>query len=285
MYTRREGQLAGHDNLQLFFQVWQNPKAKGTVIICHGQGEHSESYLRLIDAFKNDSWTFYAMDLRGHGKSDGKRGYAGSFEDYCKDYHLFVEKILHESKSSTGPIILLSHSLGGLIQLKTVIDHPEMKVAAQVCSSPLLGVSVPVPEWKTKAADVLNQWLPKVTLWNEITNDMLTRDLDVIREFEQDVLRHNRMSPGVFLGFKNAIEVVQARASEVQLPTLFQIPENDPVVSSTEAKSFFENISSQDKKICIYEDGARHEIYNDLERLKVYEDLRSFLNSVMEKQI
>ncbi len=285
MYTRREGQLAGHDNLQLFFQVWQNPKAKGTVIIGHGQGEHSESYLRMIDAFKNDSWSFYAMDLRGHGKSDGKRGYAGNFEDYCKDYHLFVEKILHESKSSTGPVVLLGHSLGGLIQLKTVIDHPEMKVAAQVCSSPLLGVAIPVPEWKTRAADVLNQWLPKVTLWNEITNDMLTRDLDVIREFEQDVLRHSRMSPGVFLGFKNAIEVVQARASEIQLPTLFQIPENDPVVSSPEAKVFFDKMSSGDKKLCTYGDGARHEIYNDLERLKAYDDLRAFLNSVMEKQL
>ncbi len=284
MYTRREGQLSGHDNLQLFFQVWQNPKAQGSVIICHGQGEHSESYLRLIDAFKDDSWSFYAMDLRGHGKSDGKRGYAGDFNDYCKDYHLFVEKILHESKSSTGPIVLLGHSLGGLIQLKTVIDHPDMKVSAEVCSAPLLGVAVPVPEWKTRAADVLNQWLPKVTLWNEITNDMLTRDLDVIREFEQDVLRHNRMSPGVFIGFKTAIEIVQARASEIQIPTLFQIPENDPVVSSPDSKTFFQNISSDVKKLCVYEEGARHEIYNDIIRSKVYEDLRSFLNSVMENQ-
>ena len=284
MYTRREGQLAGHDNLQLFFQVWQNPKAKGTIIICHGQGEHSESYNRLIEAFKNDPWSFYAMDLRGHGRSDGKRGYAGNFEDYCKDYHLFVEKILHESKSSTGPTVLLGHSLGGLIQLKTTIDHPEMKVAAQVCSSPLLGVAVPVPEWKTRAADVLNQWLPKVTLWNEITNDMLSRDLDAIREFEQDVLRHNRMSPGVFLGFKNAIEVVQARACEITLPTLFQIPENDPVVSSVDSQKFFQNISSKIKKINIYGDGARHEIYNDLERQKAYDDLKSFLDSVMENE-
>ena len=176
MYTRREGQLAGHDQMQLFFQVWQNPKAEGTIIICHGQGEHSESYNRLIENFKNDRWSFYAMDLRGHGRSDGKRGYAGDFEDYCKDYHLFIEKIVNETRSSMGPIVLLGHSLGGLVQLKTLIDHPDMKVTAQVCSSPLLGVAVPVPDWKNRAADVLNQWLPKMTLWNEITNDMLTRD-------------------------------------------------------------------------------------------------------------
>ena len=284
MYTRREGHLAGHDNLQLFFQIWQNPKAEGTVIIAHGQGEHSESYHRLVEAFDNDRWNFCAMDLRGHGRSDGKRGYATDFEDYCKDYYLFVKKIINDSKSLKGPVVLLGHSLGGLIQLKTLIDYPDLKVAAQTCSSPLLGLAVNVPDWKNKGAELLNQWLPKTTLWNELSSDMLTRDLDVIREFEQDVLRHGRMSPGVFIGLKNGFQVVQARASEIKLPTLFQIAENDLVVSSAEAQTFFKNISSTQKEIIIYGEDTHHEIFNDVNRQNVYNDLKSFLNSVLEKQ-
>jgi alpha-beta hydrolase superfamily lysophospholipase len=279
MFKRREGFLPAKDNTQLFFQIWENPKAKGTIIISHGHGEHTESYDRLVNAFKDDSWTFCAMDLRGHGRSDGKRGFANDFTDYCEDYFTFVDKIT--KTKSTDASVLLSHSMGGLIQLNTLLDHPEINPTAQVCSSPLLGLSVPVPSWKNKASEVINQWLPKVTLWNEITSDMLTRDPDVIRGFEADVLRHDRMSPGVYLGFLNAIEKVQARAAEIKTPTLFQIATEDKVVSATAAKSFFENLGSTKKKIIEYGDGACHEIYNDITRENAFKDLKDYLDLVL----
>lgn len=282
MYKRREGFLNSSDNTRLFFQVWEKPKAKGTIVISHGHGEHSDSYHRLVEAFKDDSWSFYAADLRGHGRSDGKRGFAAQFDDYCSDYYSFVNKVISEFKNNQGPVVLLSHSMGGLVQLSTLLDHPEFEVSAQVCSSPLLGVAVPVPSWKHKGAELINQFLPSTTLWNEITPDMLTRDPDVIREFELDVLRHDRMSPGVYLGFLNAIERVQARAAELTMPTLFQIAEEDKVVSATAAKTFFENLGSPKKQIIEYADGACHEIYNDIIRNKVFEDLKVFLDSVMK---
>jgi alpha-beta hydrolase superfamily lysophospholipase len=281
MLKRREGQFLGSSKNSMFFQLWENPKAQGTLIICHGQGEHSESYVRVIDALKDDRWTICALDLRGHGRSDGKRGYAENFQVYCDDYYIFLQKVIAELKNSPGPVALLSHSLGGLVQLKTLIDHPDLPIAAQVCSSPLLGVAVPVPDWKNRAATFLNQWTPKVTLWNEITNDMLTRDPDIIREFEQDVLRHNRMSPGVFLGLKDTIEIVQVRASEIKVPTLFQLAEHDRVVSTPDAQKFFENLGSPDKKMLVYGDDARHELYNDTSREVALQDLKTYLDQVL----
>ena len=69
MYKRSEGFFKGYQDINLFFQIWDNPNAKGTIIITHGHGEHSEAYHRLTEAFENDPWTFYGWDLRGHGRS------------------------------------------------------------------------------------------------------------------------------------------------------------------------------------------------------------------------
>jgi alpha-beta hydrolase superfamily lysophospholipase len=282
MFKQREGFLPAEDGTKLFFQVWENPKAKGTIIISPGHGEHSDSYVRVVNALKDDRWTIFCFDQRGHGRSDGKRGYAVDFEVYCRDYFYTTEKVLNELKNTSGPTVLLSHSMGGLIQLKTLIDHPELKVEAQVCSAPLMGVAVVVPAWKTKGAEMINKWMPTLTLSTEITNEMVTRDPDVIRELEQDVLRHDRMSPGVYLGIQDAMVRVMERASEITIPTLMQIAEDDPVVSSAADKELFERLGSPKKKLLVYGEGARHEIYNDIMRETVFKDLKEFLNSVLE---
>jgi alpha-beta hydrolase superfamily lysophospholipase len=284
MFKLREGYLSSADQTQIFFQVWEQPQAKGTVLICPGHGEHTESYERTVQAFKKDKWSFYAVDLRGHGRSDGKRGFANDFDEYCQDYFTFVNSVVNELRKENGPVVLFSHSMGGLVELKTLLDHPELSPTALVFSSPLLGVAVPVPEWKNKAAGFLGQWLPTVTLTNEITNEMVSRDPDVIRGYETDVLRHDRMSPGVYLSLLRTIEYVHARASDIKIPTLFQIAENDLVVSSPSAREFFEKIGTKKKKIIEYGEGATHEVFNDIIREQVCADLKKYLDSLLEEK-
>lgn len=283
MYKRSEGFFKGYQDINLFFQIWDNPNARGTVIINHGQGEHSESYHRLIKAFENDQWSFYGWDLRGHGRSEGRRGYVAQFDDYCKDYKIFLDMVLKNEKVKQGPVILFCHSMGALIELKTLLRNPDIRCDGIVVSSPLLGVSVPVPVYKSKGAVILNSLLPTITMGNELTNDMLTRDPDVIREFEQDALRHNRISPGAFLGFLESFEYVLPRANEIKKPALFVIAENDPVVSSLEAKKFYDKLGSQKKEIYIYPE-AKHEVVNDIMRTTVFADIKKFLDGFLESK-
>ena len=282
MYTRSEGFFKGYEDVRLFFQTWTQANARGTIIITHGQGEHSESYHRLIDAFKDDAWTFQAWDLRGHGRSDGRRGYAKEFDDYLRDMDFFVEKVLRDPDRKPGPVILLCHSMGGLIQLKRLIQHPMWlsKIAGQVCSAPLLQVALPVPAFKSTGAIFLNKLLPQVTLYNEVRNDMVTRDPDVLREMEQDPLRHDRISSGVFLGFLESFTYVESRAEEITLPTLFMLPEEDPVVSTPASEKFFADLGSPRKELVIYP-GSKHEVFNDLDRQKAYRDLKKYLDTFL----
>jgi len=278
-YKVSEGHFSGAQKAHLYFQVWENPNARGTVIITPGHGEHSDSYRRVVEALKEDAWTIYAWDMRGHGRSEGSRGYASSFDIYCEDYVEFLKLVLAKPEVQKGPVVLLAHSMGGLVQTKTLMDHPEFKPDAVVLSSPLFGVGVEVPAFKKIGAEWLNKLLPTVTMWNEVTNDHVTRDPEVIRELEQDPYRHARMNAGVYLGFLAAFPALFEKAPNLKVKTLLQITDKDPVVSSSEAMRFFEKLGSTEKEIKIYPD-FKHEIYNDLGRDQVFQDLRNFLAGV-----
>lgn len=281
MYKRSESFFQGHDSTKLFLQKWSVPDAKGTVIITHGQAEHSDCYNRLINGLDGQGWNFIAWDLRGHGKSEGLRGYAKDFDDYVLDYKIFLERCLKFVEVHGKPVVLLAHSMGGLIQTCALSEKKFPEVTAQILSSPLFGVAVDVPEWKDKGAGLVNALLPKLTMSNEIKNSDLTRDIEVMREYEQDTYRHGRISSGVYLGFKREFAKIISHAANINLPTLLHISDKDPVVSSPSAIKFFDSIASENKQLKIVE-GGKHELYNDTVRLEVYKMVADFLNQFIK---
>lgn len=284
-YHRFEGSFNSFDSLKIFYQGWKpsDQNIRATVIITHGHGEHSESYHRVVSQFENKGYEFWAWDLRGHGRSEGIRGYAKSFQDYVQDYGLFLDLIL-QKVNRKNPVFLLSHSMGGLIQLSGLLHQNQDDFKAQVVSAPLLGVAVTVPPLKKHAAEFLERFLPKVTLGNEVNNDMLTRDPEVMKEFDKDPLRHNKISSGVYLGFLRQIDVLMQKASEIRLPTLFQCPEKDPLCSTEATRKFHQLMDSSVTKFLVYGDGARHEMYNDIHRAEVLRDMENYLESQLKGQ-
>ena len=274
--------MTGFLDSRLYFQRW-TPKGaalenlQGHLVITHGQGEHSDCYARVIQALANENWLITAWDWRGHGRSEGLRGYARQFNDYCNDFEIFMESQVF-SRKGPFPLVLLSHSMGGLIQLKTLANHPDWPVRAQILSNPLLGVAVHVPEYKQKIARWSVEFLPKMTLFNEIKESDLTRDAEVLAEFARDNLRHNRISAGVYLGSLEAAEWMYKAAPKITQQTLMQISAQDPIVSSNANREFFQIIRCE--KTLIEYEGFKHEIYNDVGREIPLRDLVNFLRSL-----
>lgn len=289
MYTRSESFFNGYDGAKLFLQKWtskstQSESARGTILITHGHAEHSDCYARLIQALDGQSWNFIGWDMRGHGKSEGPRGYAKDFDEYVLDFKTFIDHTLGFFDVHNKPIVLLAHSMGALVQTCALAEKKHLNdiIAGQILSSPLFGVAVEVPAWKDKGASLINALLPKVTLGNEVRNASLTRDLDIIREYEQDTYRHNRMSAGVYLGLKRELERVLSKAGDITIPTLLHMSDNDPIVSSPAAIKFFDALSSANKTLKIFE-GAKHELYNDIIRAEVFKTVIDFLKQFVAK--
>lgn len=276
----RETYFQSKDSKRLFFQSWEAPNADYGILVTHGQGEHSGSYHNLVEAFAEQNCSIYTFDLRGHGKSDGIRGYAKNSFDYLNDYEAFLDLVLSFDKRPSK-LYLFAHSMGGMIQLlcqtqNQFKQHYSKQFQGQILSSPLAGVAVPVPRWKSEAAKVMNRILPQLTLGNEITDQMLTRDPDMIKGFKKDPLRHQKISSGVFLSFFEVFSILENEANKITLPTLLMVPENDLVVSSPKSLELFERFGSSDKTKMIFPE-ARHELINDVCRPEVFQTMKEHL--------
>lgn len=283
---RREGHFRGFGDCDLYYQSWTlGGSATATFVITHGIGEHSESYHHTATALAQKGYTVYAWDLRGHGRSEGKRGYVEDFRNYSKDLVLFLNYL--KKKKTSGPVVLFGHSLGGLILLRYLTDSDinssgELKSQATVLSSPALGVTVEVPKIKDMAAGFLNKWWPTFTMFNELKNEDLTSLNDYLNAYDRDPLRHYRISAPLYFGMLEGFEFVNANADRVPGPLLLQAARKERIVSLPAIELFYDRLKASPKKLMIYEDSL-HEIYNDLQKEQVIEDLDQFLRATILK--
>ena len=277
MSERFENTFIGFQDAELFYQVWEPSTPRGTIVVTHGLAEHSDCYQGFAEELVGDGWRTLAWDLRGHGKSAGKRGYVAEFQHLCEDLNIFYS--LAQKEYGTQPLIVFGHSLGGLITLKTQLNFGFPKAFALCLSSPALGLSIEVPKLKERVAEIAGEWMPKITLANEIIFTQLIRDRKLQEEYARDTLRHDRISPRLFLGMRAAMAEVQEHAMEFTHPLIMQLAGEEKVVSTPASKDFFERIGSKQKELYIYTD-SYHEVFNDLDRHQVFKDFKTFINKL-----
>jgi pimeloyl-ACP methyl ester carboxylesterase len=141
------------DGKHLYAQRFEK-ESKLTVIVLHGVLSNSLEMNRVSGMLRKAlNAEVYALDLRGHGKSDGKPGdidYVGQYEDDLVD----VIRTVREEKPD-GKIVLAGHSMGGGIELRFAMkkDHP--KVDGYILFAPLLGQNTPTFKKQQDNSDTL----------------------------------------------------------------------------------------------------------------------------------
>ncbi len=281
--SRSEGHFYSRST-ELFYQSWVNPAARGTLVLTHGMGEHSEAYINSAADLACLGWNVIAWDLRGHGRSAGKRGHVDHFSDFSGDLSQFL---LHLQKSGKldQPFALVGHSMGGLITLRYLIDETkdgasdDPKPFACVLSSPLVAVALAVPQVKEFAGRVLSSIWPSLTLNNEINYADLTRDPEWLKTYDRDSLRHDKISAALYAGMVETMKYVLDHAGSVLLPIEILAAGTDKIVSLDAERTLFERLGAPNKKMIVYND-SYHEIFNDLERETVFRDLNEFLRAL-----
>jgi alpha-beta hydrolase superfamily lysophospholipase len=134
-----------------------------------------------------------------------------------------------------------------------------------------------VPALKEAAARIAVKWMPTLTLYNEIKYEDLTRDEEMRKSYAKDNLRHDKISPGVFLSMLENFPLALQNAAEIQQPVLMQLAGDDKITSSDASRELFEKFPNKKSQLELYPD-SYHEVYNDLDRDKAIADLKKFIH-------
>ena len=265
------GRFKGHNGLELFWQSWHpEQEAKGTLVLVHGVGEHSGRYENLIDYLVDRGFAVYGYDLRGHGRSPGRKGFIDSWEEYRQDLHLFIQQLepkIHQP-------FLMGHSLGGLIALDYASVHPQA-VRGVVASSPPISL-ISGSRVLRYVAIVLNILLPKMQFGAPFKPADLSRIPAVVQAYIDDPLVHNRITARWVIEGLRTIKTLMQNAGEMKTPALLTHGEADKVVPIDGTRSFYQILGSEDKTFINYPE-SRHEPHNDSNWKEAVENISNWL--------
>ena len=131
----RELELQGSEG-RLFASVWPNDDARYIAVVVHGYAEHIGRYAHVIERLLADGAMVYGLDHLGHGRSDGEPALITDGEHLTADLRPVGERARAEHPDL--PLVMIGHSMGGLIATRYAQTHPG-ELDALVLSGPVIG--------------------------------------------------------------------------------------------------------------------------------------------------
>ncbi len=266
----------GIDSTTLFYRKFLPEKERFRVVVSHGLGEHSGRYTHVVDTLCPMGASVWISDHRGHGQSQGNRGHVNDFNDYVQDLNILID-LAKTGRSENQPLLLLGHSMGGLIALSLARQYPR-HVDGLIISSPLLGVPKPPPAVLVAIARTMSMIWPTLSLDNKLDPARISHDSAAVKAYIGDEWVHSRISARWFARCMSEIQATGSSADAIQNPILMQVAGNDHLVSAPASLAYFDALTVADKTLCHYKT-LYHEIYNESlpEREKVLEDLKQWV--------
>jgi alpha-beta hydrolase superfamily lysophospholipase len=265
------------DGLALHLRVWPagNPR-RGVVVLVHGLGEHIDRYDHVAQRLNALGFAVVGYDHRGHGRSPGARGGMPCDDALCAD----LGRVLYAARQSfPGPLVLLGHSLGGLIAGRFVAEGLQASPARWWRAIDALVMSSPALDPGTNAVQklllaVVAPALPNLAVNNGLKVDWISRDANVVKAYAVDPLVHDRITGRLGLFVARQGPAVIAAAPRWTTPTLLMWAGADRCVSPAGSAAFA--AAAPGGIVTVREwPGLFHEIFNEPEQgdvLKVMAD-------------
>lgn len=269
-----EETFGGSGGLRLAMRSWQpGTPARGVVVIQHGFLAHSGQYQWSAEQFVQHGLAVYALDMRGHGKSGGRRYWVESLDDLIADMAAFLTLV--RSREHGKAIVLLGHSAGGLIATTYAQKHPE-QLAGLVCES--FAFQIPVPEVALQAIKVVARLFPSAPILKLKPRDF-SRDPAVVAAIENDPLVNHDPGPAqTIASLVQAHDQLAAGFEKVTLPVLILHGTADHATVPAGSQRFYDEAGSKDKTLKLYE-GHYHDLLADIDRERVMADIQQWIDA------
>lgn len=262
------------DGLELATEHHSVPGCQGRVVIVHGYAEHKGRYRQLVEDLTAARYSCHLFDLRGHGDSGGPRGHVSGIEEYRTDLDSFLEEV-RSLPEAPSPLLLFGHSLGGLVALDHVLHRPD-SFAALAVSSPYLAPAFAIPFLKRTLLPLIAPLVPTLRVPTGLDPAWLSHDPLVVGAYATDPKVFSTVTLGWAAAIRKAQEEIFEKAPAITLPTLVQIGDADPIAAPDRTRALFDRLGSPSRRLRVYP-GLLHEIFNELERAPVVDDLLAWL--------
>ncbi len=266
------------DGLKLQLRAWPAAEPEsGTVLIVHGLGEHIGRYAHVAAHLNGWGWNAVGYDQRGHGQSEGARGCLNGVDDLLQDLSLVIDTL---RAARPGPLVLLGHSLGGLVAARFVaggigaVEPWYRPVDALVLSSPALDPGMNAGQKLLLA--LLGRLAPNLAVNNGLKPEWISRDAAVVQRYVADPLVHDRVAPRLARFIVDSARVVRERAPLWTLPTLLLYAGSDRCVAPGGSAGFAAAVPQA--RLDTHEFRALfHEVFNEPEQAQVFDRLGEWL--------
>jgi alpha-beta hydrolase superfamily lysophospholipase len=271
-----ERSFDGVDGVRIVYDVWTpDTQPRGLVILAHGYGEHARRYDHVAARFGAAGLITYAIEHRGHGRSGGKRVYLRDISEYTEDFHTLVGIAAAEHPDLAR--IVLGHSMGGAIVFAYGVEHVG-DYTAMVLSGPAVAAQDSVSSMKLLLAKVMGRLAPGLPV-EAIAADAVSRDPEVVAEYEADPLvHHGKLPAGIGRALIEIGETMPQRAGAITAPLLVVHGEGDSLIPVEGSRRLVECVGSQDVYLKVYP-ALYHEVFNEPEQAVVLDDVTAWIES------
>ncbi len=246
------------------------------VLIVHGLGEHSWRYRHVAEQLNTWGYAVRGLDLYGHGESGGPRGGLPHARRMLDDVADLVDDTWREHGDKV-PIVLLGHSMGGLIAADFV-RRQIRPIQGLVLSSPAFDAGF--TRFQRLLLAVLPRMVPNLRLDNGLKLEYLCRDPLVVQAYQTDKLVHRLISARLAQYVANTGPQVIAAAKTWSVPTLLMFAGKDRLVRPQGSVAFAKAAVGARRSVkshCFSQ--MYHEIFNDPDQKQVLDTLAQWLDS------
>jgi len=241
--------VTADDGVRIRVGAWDKG-ANGTVLLFPGRTEYIEKYGQAVGDLQARGFATMVVDWRGQGLADRlledtATGHVMRFTDYQHDMRAMVKAA--RDLNMPEPFYLLSHSMGGCIALRSLMENIDVKAA--VFSAPMWGILISAPmrplargiAWASSGLGLGHKYAPGTSADSYVVTapfegNLLTTDPDMYAYMQNQARAHPQLplgGPSMNWLFQALTETRNLQAMDMPaVPTLTYLGTNERIVDS-----------------------------------------------------